>query len=240
MERIEKDFDERAKEFYNAYYPGRIEEADKKDKYYFVHNKVEILIKGDTCFNLSLHLKNSKKWTLFGSIIKDEEKSELDFLENTLEKLRYSPMNISIMPQTGGLNNIKQSIGNDRFDTFIWLMNQYYTGLEVLILNAGSKNMHIENRKRLKKFLDSYDDVYDYCKDIYGIDTGYVNKLIKHGKKPIISPTDYYEYIELALEFWEKRMEQYSIKDYIKSDEYEKYTRAIKYISLYIRKHLIV
>lgn len=87
-------------------------------------------------------------------------------------------MNISIMPKTGGLNIIKKSLGNDRFDTFAYFINQYYEGFKTPIINAGSLTMGIGNRLILEKFLDSYNSAIEFFEDIYGLEKHFVNKLI--------------------------------------------------------------
>lgn len=129
--------------------------------------------------------------------------------------MRYSPMNINILPKTGGLNNIKQSLGNDRFDTFAYFMNQYYEGIKVPIINAGAPNMCIENRLELQNFLDSYNCASDFFADIYGVDETFVNELIESGKSLIINREDYCNYMKLACKYWESRLEQKKIKNYL-------------------------
>ena len=93
--------------------------------------------------------------------------------------MRYSPMNISILPQAGGLNNTKQSLGNDRFDTFAYFIDQYYDGFKTPIINAGAPKMFIKKRLELEKFLDSYNSSIEFFEDIYGLEKHFVNKLIR-------------------------------------------------------------
>ena len=225
------DFDQLALDFYSQYYGDKLNQKDKK--WIYTHKNNDIDVAGDVCFNLNL--KNGKFYTFFGSIIQDEE--IFDELESLLGKMRYSPMNISIMPRTGGLNNIKKAFGNDRFDTFAWLVNLYYEGVKTPIINAGALNMKVSNRIQLKKFLDSYEDVYDYYSDVYKIDKTLTGKLVCHGQCLIIHKVDVYKHIELALDFWEVRMSQKEISQVIKQSDVE-FNKVIGEIRRLISKKL--
>jgi hypothetical protein len=112
------------------------------------------------------------------------------------------------LPQTGGLNNAKQAIGNDRFDAFIWAMSMYFYGYKTLIKDNGSSpNMSYGNRDIMDCFLDSFSDgIQQFCKSIYQIyDNQFVNVLIESGSKSVDSCKRVFEYIQLAIDFWEKR-----------------------------------
>lgn len=61
-------------------------------------------------------------------------------------------MNISLLPVTGSLNNIKGQFTCDRFDSLLWLLDAYYKGLSAPILNRGKYPILII-RKYLKTFL---------------------------------------------------------------------------------------
>lgn len=99
-----RDFDNMAINFYKEYYNEQLKE--NKQDYIYKHNKKEIIVSGDVCFNISL--KRGKYFTLFGSIVKDINNLISSEFDRNVEILRYSPMNISITPKTGGLNNIKK------------------------------------------------------------------------------------------------------------------------------------
>lgn len=227
-----RDFDNRAINFYNKYYNEQLKE--NKQDYIYKHNKKEIIVSGDVCFNISL--KRGKYFTLFGSIVKDINNLISSEFDRNVEILRYSPMNISITPKKGGLNNIKKSIGNDRFDTFVWLMDLYYKGIRVPIINSGVINMDIKNKKILAEFLDSYDSVNEYFNDIYGLESDFIDKLKKSGEKEITTKDSFFEYICLALEFFELRLSQYKIKNYINDEEKKYYTDAIDDIKKILKK----
>ena len=144
--------------------------------------------------------------------------------------MRYSPMNISIMPKTGGLNIIKKSLGNDRFDTFAYFINQYYEGFKTPIINAGSLTMGIGNRLILEKFLDSYNSAIEFFEDIYGLEKHFVNKLIKSGKRTITKKEDYCYYLKLAHDYWSSRLSQKKIQDYLDKRTIENYQNHLNTI----------
>ena len=45
--------------------------------------------------------------------------------------LTYHPNNLSMMPVNGGMNILKQSLGCDRLDTFVFTLSMYYSGADV-------------------------------------------------------------------------------------------------------------
>lgn len=218
------DKDESAWDFYLKYY-GENLYKDEEEIFHF-SNKVEpIKVNGDVTFNIDpaffkpkLFKKTEK---LYESTLSDTEVSEE--LKSSLKVMRYSPMNISILPMTGALNNIKQSLGNDRFDTFAYFMNKYYEGIKVPIINAGTQNMCIENRLKLQDFLDSYNCTSEFFTDIYGIDETFVSELIELGKSLITNKKEYCDYIKLACKYWKSRLEQNKIKNYLSTSMIENY-----------------
>ena len=111
------------------------------------------------------------------------------------------------MPVTGNLQAAKQKFGNDRFDTFIYSLDLFYKGDELLLCQGG--NMAVENRSILRDTLNSFDGVYDFCEKLCFIQNNYlVNKLIQSGKKPILEIDRVKEYIDLALLVWTERSRQ--------------------------------
>ena len=88
------DKDELAWEFYLKYYGERLYK-DKEEIFYF-SNKVESTeVNGDVSFNIDSTVFN-KGTKLYESILKETNVSEE--LKNSLSFMRYSPMNISILP----------------------------------------------------------------------------------------------------------------------------------------------
>ena len=191
------DSDKSAWDFYLKYYG---ESLYKEGKIFLFSNKVEsIEVNGDVSFNIDSTVFN-KGTKLYESILKETNISE--GLKDSLGVIRYSPLNISIMPKTGGLNIIKKSLGNDRFDTFAYFINQYYEGFKTPIINSGSLTMGIGNRLILEKFLDSYKTAGEFFEDIYGFDETFVNELIESGKSLITNKEEYCAYIKLAHKYW--------------------------------------
>ena len=75
--------------------------------------------------------------------------------------------------------------------------------------------MYIEPRLLLGRFLDSYSSVYDYFNDIYGIEEELITDLVEAGKCLITTKKQLYNYIEIALRFWNSRINQNKIKEYL-------------------------
>lgn len=201
------DVDEVAWDFYLKYYGEDLCQKNQS-KFLFSHKEIEICANGDVSFNIDF-----TKRKLYESIISEAEISES--LKDSFSVMRYSPMNISILPQSGGLNNTKQSLGNDRFDTFVYFIDQYYDGFKTPIINAGASRMFIKKRLELEKFLDSYKTAGEFFEDIYGIDETFVSELIESGKSPIKNIEDYCNYMKLACKYWELRLKQKKIKNYL-------------------------
>lgn len=176
------------------------------------HNNKSVLLKlsGETDFNFSSHTivglgKSRVKFLeYFTRELNDEiEKEDFKKRVNNCMKHYHSKMNISLMPQTGSLNLAKQSIGNDRLDTFIWALNEYYvSGNEMILVRSSNENYSL-----LKEYLDLFDDVYDYCKTIYFISEDLTRNMIEFGTKSINSSQRASDYMKLAERFWEEKQE---------------------------------
>lgn len=113
------------------------------------------------------------------------------------------------MPKTGKMNNKKQQIANDRFDSFLWSLELLYTGCDAIIL-TGDDKVFVDNRNELEKCLLACGNVYNYC-DLFckGLDREIINKIISSGKMAINTPIRVHEYLNLAYEFWKMREEFY-------------------------------
>lgn len=174
-------------------------------------------ISGDVIFNFSTRgYKGQSRYDILKKYI--EEISDKDLKMIYLKKLDYcanhnfEPENCALMPQTGNLQIVKQGIGNDRGDTYIWVLNEYFeNGLEI-IFNHSS----YENKPVLVEYLESLrksgkkQSIYNYCKLFYNIsDTRLIDELIELGSKTIDSELRARKYIDLALSFWNKRKEYY-------------------------------
>ena len=108
-----------------------------------------IHLSGETAFNFKqMHYKRYKKFL--------EENDDYVLKLHLCKQSTYTPANISLLPQTGDLQNVKKGIGSDRLDTFVWALNAYYSNDVCLLLNHSTQ----ENISRLKSYLSSYKDVY--------------------------------------------------------------------------------
>jgi len=86
----------------------------------------------------------------------------------------YESTNLSLLFRTGGLNNVKGALSQDsraldRFDVFIYVLNDYLS-----IEKEKRSNMHlifshawknsVDNRGCLEKYLSQFDRVVEYMK----------------------------------------------------------------------------
>ncbi|WP_173434389.1 hypothetical protein [Sharpea azabuensis] len=204
---IQKDSDETAWKFYAKFYGEQL-----NNRHFKIKGK-DYNVSGDVCFNIKV--KKNNRFTLLSSIIKDDlDSDKMKELNDLLTIFLHSPMNISLLPVTGGLNNIKGQFASDRFDSFLWLLDAYYKGLSAPILNRGTKNSYIGNQKILGNILNEIGSVRNFYSIFYGIDDdGYLDHLINNGKKAIVEPSDYYAYLLEAVRFWTIRLDLLVKKD---------------------------
>ena len=218
------DRNEEAWKLYQSIYGDRIKRIENTDYARMLYGENNIIeVSGDCCFNF-----NVKKYKYFeDTIIKgtiDEDTlnrmnelgvNEDDYRTYLLRLLRFckmfhhSPTNIALMPKTGKMNNKKQQIANDRFDSFLWSLELLYTGCDAIIL-TGDDKVFVDNRNELEKCLLACGNVYNYC-DLFckGLDRKIINKIISSGKMAINTPIRVHEYLNLAYEFWKMREEFY-------------------------------
>ena len=201
---IEKDNGEVAKKYYQTIY---------KDLGYVSYKSsmeimIPVIVNGDQIINVKFGNTND----VLGSIV---DVSELGKWTKLFEYYNCTLLNYSILPTTGGLNNIKRQLGNDRIDTFIYALGRYYQNDTARILNAGSEKMNIENRALLKYVLDSFGSVYGFCRKIYGItNRSLINRMTETEPKAILEKKDLGEYLMLAVDIWEYRF-KYMIQNNI-------------------------
>lgn len=134
----------------------------------------------------------------------NNEKDKTRYLKSLdiIEKLTYSIVNVSLIPQSGNLQSVKQGIGNDRIDTFIWALAEYYAGNSCLLFNHSAYG----TLDYLKDYLSLFESVYDYCKVIYHIDNPLlVDDMIESGKYAVDSPKRVIELMKLASGFWQQK-----------------------------------
>ena len=168
--------------------------------------------------------------------IVDSNSGEMDMIQienlkrqlNVLNHLTYTPTNISLMPRTAGLNNIKQNWGNDRIDTFIYMLDLYYKGNRSIILDAGRRTRGIisyKARNQLALYLDSFSDIYDYCEKIYHIDKVLVDIMLQTGGMGLECAEMVDIYVSIANAFWNQKLIFY--KNHPSKDVREKYLKMI-------------
>lgn len=169
---------------------------------------IEISFSGETDFNISkqrIYGYGNSRFEQFKKLLmkadQDTQKKYLDLLERCCDDFYYSQLNISLMPQTGNLQNVKKGVGNDRLDVFVWCLNEYYMQTSNIVFNYCS----CENMEFLRSYLDIFETIYEYCEAVYHIDKMLTKKLIISGRKAIDSAERVIEYIKLANNFWEQK-----------------------------------
>ncbi|NMD71179.1 hypothetical protein HHO41_12800 [Bacillus sp. DNRA2] len=166
-------------------------------------------LSGDCDFNF-----NCRKIYRFKQILKGKD---LDLLDKC-EKHHHTLLNFSLMPSTGGMNKFKGNRdtldGFDRLDTFVYYLNKYLSiplkdRIRMSDNKTGNFNIFSQsgyNSLPLKNFLDTFDDIYDYCQKIYFIDDReFVKRLVVDGEKPLENPEDVRRYMLLAQDYWDLR-----------------------------------
>lgn len=205
-----------------------IDEKHKRrsiDEAFMIGKRVSKKIKfsGETDFNFKCGFSHSiyPRYEKFIINAKNFDKESITKYCKQLEickKRVHSIVNISLMPQTGGLQLIKAGLGNDRLDRFVWAIHEYYEGNSNLLMSRAS----YENIDSLKSFLELFNTAVEYCKTMYHIDEALVEKLIKLGKVDIDSAERVVEYMDLAFEFWKQKVDffykQESLSEEIKND----------------------
>lgn len=181
-------------------------------------NAKQMEISGDIIFNFSKKgLKGQSRYDILKKYIQGIVEEDLRNLYikklEYCEAHNYSHENSALMPKQGNLQNAKQGIGNDRGDTFIWALDEYFeNGLEILLNHAT-----YENKKILISYLETlrksgkHKSIYNYCKLFFNItDTRFIDELMELGSKTIDSELRARRYIDLVLIFWGKRSEYFN------------------------------
>lgn len=164
-------------------------------------------LSGDVIFNFTYSNKNkSCQFYIYKNWINQDQnpirKNKYLNLLNKCRSMHHSFENCALMLQQGNLQTAKQGIGNDRGDTFIWALDEYYKETSGMVLNHATQ----QNSIILKEFLDYFNHVYKYCEVFYNIsDIDLIFKLIKSGRTALDSVEKVEHYIDLALKFWDER-----------------------------------
>lgn len=173
-----------------------------------------IAVKGDIDFNFKTHIVKYFIDTIQNGQTGYDENQKQEIIDQlyAVHNFTYHPLNISVMPVTGGLNNKKYALAYDRFDTFIMFLKMYYVDrIQTPLLTA---RFYVGNRKALKDYLDSFFchqengkvALLAYCRKIYHIDDwDFIFKLCQSGQQPIDSAERVAEYLNLAGEYWKKK-----------------------------------
>lgn len=184
---------------------------------------------GEVDFNFSKDGKNSKVDYLKKTVENDplfsdnKEKCEEEKLKeeilgliNKANQHHHSVENVSMMASTGKMQSTKQCIGDDRFDVFVYAIDEYCKGNTAWLLTHCTP----ENKAALCKFLEkicSKDGKLcsdEYYRKIYKItDKTLIDDLKRSGKRSIDSAKRVLEYISLAYRVWIHRAEYYE-KEY--------------------------
>lgn len=163
--------------------------------------KEDINLSGDVIFNFSNKFYKSCEYYIEnGSIYKEKYKELLE----KCKKMNHSFENCAVLLSEGNLQQAKKGIGNDRGDTFIWALDEYYNRKSEMILNHGLGQLG----DNLRKFLDYFGNVYKYCEVFYNIkdkDNHLISDLKNFGQVALNSVENVEKYIDLALEFWKER-----------------------------------
>lgn len=163
-------------------------------------------LSGDVIFNFTYSKNKSCQFYIYQNWINQDQnpirKNKYLNLLNKCRSMHHSFENCALMLQQGNLQTAKQGIGNDRGDTFIWALDEYYKETSGMVLNHATQ----QNSIILKEFLDYFNHVYKYCEVFYNIsDIDLIFKLIKSGRTALDSVEKVEHYIDLALKFWDER-----------------------------------
>lgn len=169
----------------------------------------QIKVHGEVDFNFSLNRIESFNYIIDNDANKPENNDKKALAKDLLSicsEYNYSLLNFSLMPSVGNLQATKGSIGNDRFDVFIWALDQYYSKSSDLIVNSHTT---VQSQKELVSTLNCFDSnadsFYSYYRYIYDLDENLVKEIIESGKKKIDNTDRVLDYIVLAFKVWQKR-----------------------------------
>lgn len=162
---------------------------------------------GETDFNFTKGFAHSRLESFRKSITDKyiEVDDYCDMYNNNLricEEMTHSIANISLQAKTGNFQGVKQGIGNDRVDTFVWALDEYYNNNSNLMMNYSS----FDNMESIKELLSLFDSAETYCKEIYHINESLVDALIESGKVAINTTERTIAYMNLAIRFWRQKL----------------------------------
>ncbi len=170
-------------------------------------------LSGDTDFNF-----NGNKCKIFKKIIGNNNEA-LEQLEHC-KNMHHNLLNFSIMQTVGNMQKSKRiGISNekyDRFDSFIYHLDEYYKEAKDKRNDTFiAKNSSKSNRPFLIEYLNTFENLKEYCKKIYFIyDDNLIERLIANGQNPLNYDV-MLKYMDLAETYWEVKNE--AIKEIIRN-----------------------
>ena len=183
----------------------------------FLTSGKNIGISGDSCFNFN-KIKIRKFIHILSDIKQEKDYSQINNLVLQCFKMHHSPLNFALMPHNGGMNNVKGDgkQGLDRFDMFLSALKFYFENKE----NPVAIKLIAEfetSQNSLLPFLKSIETFENYLELFYPElltknknKNSLCKKLIESGKESINSEDRVIEYIELAIRFWEAKLDYYN------------------------------
>jgi len=177
-----------------------------------VYKKVNRRFGGETDFNFGKNVNPTRcKYTIFRRLLEEsypngQFEEHLNQLRNCCKK-HHAPINFSLMFVMGNLQGYKGSLQYDRIDRFLSKLERFWCGSnqekgELRTLFKGRKNGQV-----LVEFLDGFENIEDYCKQIYHItnEDNLIDELIENGKNYIECGQDVVRYMDLAQAFWNEK-----------------------------------
>lgn len=204
--------------------------VQKKERYYaecreitaeFGKSFIGCKLGGELDFNFNL-----SKYKRYENILNKDNKvnkaNAIKLLEECA-KNQYRYYNFSVLITTGGLNNVKGTLSQergkrslDRFDVFVFVLNDYFNNRKIKedymhIIFSESWRSAKENRECLYVYLSLFENIEDYFKKNYNIiaeedqNKKLIEDLINSGSKPIDSGERVVEYLMLAKRYWKAK-----------------------------------
>lgn len=147
------------------------------------------------CYKFTKIIETSKDVKL-----KEQAKEKL----NRCKEMHHNYLNFSLMEAMGNMQGFKGLNKYDRLDVFVYNLDSYFNGLTSNVLSESSGS----NRWDLIGYLAMFENIYDYCKEVYLLtDKTFIDEIIKQGKLPIKNCNDVVRYMDLAIKFWKKKIE---------------------------------
>lgn len=217
---INYDRSDDAFELYQAVYGKKISRENGK-LYWNLPREESIEVSGDIICNFcGEHLKGFRQFVESPALFREADRKNFMLWLDLMSSCMWQPYNISVLPVTGGLNNTKQSFGNDRLDAFVMALDLYYKGYRTVLLSSGKPNAIAPgNTDALRNFLDSFRSAEEFCGQIYQIDEDLTAALCESGKEVIDSAARVRDYLELVREFWRQRYNFYQ-KEHITEEKF--------------------